>query len=71
MRAVSKVACNPVLPDKVEVVAKMVPIQSREVDMMEEKVTNWGTLFILSIETRFDEKRHNRLHLDMMGLERA
>ena len=40
MRAVSKVACKPVLPDKVEVVAKMVPMQSREVDMMEEKVTN-------------------------------
>ena len=50
MRAVSKVACKPTLPDKVEVVAKMVPMQSREVDMMEEKVTNWGTLFILSIE---------------------
>ena len=49
----------------------MVPMQRREADMMEEKVTNWGTLFILSIETRFDEKGHNRLHLDMMGLERA
>ena len=71
MRATSRVACRTVLLDNSVTEAKMVPMQRRETDMMEEKVTNWGTLFILSIETRFDEKRHNRLHLDMMGLERA
>ena len=51
MRATSRVACRTVLLDNSVTEAKMVPMQRREADMMEEKVTNWGTLFILSIET--------------------
>ena len=37
----------PVLLDSWVTEAKMVPMQRREADMIEEKVTNWGTRFIL------------------------
>ena len=47
MRETSRVACRLVLPDNWVAEAKMVPMQRREADMMEEKVTNWGTRFIL------------------------
>ena len=47
MRETSRVACMPVLLDSWVTEAKMVPMQRREADMIEEKVTNWGTRFIL------------------------
>ena len=47
MREASRPACNLLLPDNWVTEAKMVPMQRREADMIEEKVTNCGTRFIL------------------------
>ena len=53
----------------------MVPMQRREADMMEEKVTNWGTRFILWRRRDDGHERFSQpllgIYLAMMGLDNA